>query len=151
MQPVQTAVHAAANPVLKVKGRLPHFDQTHCTTRLPLTFLKHLTIADAQKWPAALYTLPNLEFLDMSHARALESIDMNGVTLSADSHLRELYTSDTACTSVMLSACSSLVSAGIKHRGREAPLIDLPTSLQKLYLLNVLSCDSHQVLVTPAT
>ena len=114
--------------------------------------MTHLTIVDAHKWPVALFLagknpLPNLEFLAVSFA-SLVSSDMDGIIFSADSQLRELYISGTTCTFVDLSTCSSLVSLGIIHRGHEAPTIDLPTSLQKLYLHNVLRQDSHEVLVT---
>jgi len=130
-------------PLLQVEGQFPHFGYQHWVQTLPLKALTHLTIHDAHKWPIALFfdansaTLPNLQFLDVSFA-SLVSSDMDGISFSSDSNLRELYIAGTSCTSVDLADCSALTSLGITHRGHEMPSVSLPTSLKKLYLHNVL-------------
>ena len=143
---MQSASHDLGKPVLGLEGQFPHFGYQHWMNRLPLTLLTHLTIFDAHKWPIAFFlngknnALPNLQVLEVSFA-SLVSSDMDGITFPADSKLKELYVSGTTCSFVDLSACISLVSLGIIHRGHEAPAMYLPTTLQKLYLHNVLRQD----------
>ena len=143
MQPFRSHDGSLITPLLQVEGQFPHFGYQHWVQTLPLKALTHLTIHDAHKWPVALFfdansaTLPNLQFLDVSFA-SLVSSDMDGISFSSDSILRELYIAGTSCTSVDLAECSVLTSLGITHRGHEMPSVSLPTSLKKLYLHNVL-------------
>ena len=110
---------------------------------LPLTLLTHLTIFDASKWPIDLFltcvnnALPDLQVLEVRGGDSL--VESDSIAFPSDSKLRELYVSGTTCTFVDLSACISLVSLGIIiPGGHEAPAMYLPTTLQKLYLHNVL-------------
>lgn len=143
MQPYRSHDGSLITPLLQFEGQFPHFGYQHWVQTLPLKALTHLTIHDAHKWPIALFfdansaTLPNLQFLDVSFA-SLVSSDMDGISFSSDSNLRELYIAGTSCTSVDLADCSALTSLGITHRGHEMPSVSLPTSLKKLYLHNVL-------------
>ena len=147
-RPSQTDECSVVKSMLQVEGQFPHFGYQHWVQNLPLVAVTHLTIFDAHKWPVALFfdgkgaTLPNLQFLDVSFA-SLVSSDMDGISFTAESNLRELYIAGTSCTSVDLAACTSLTSLGIIHRGHEMPSVALPISLQRLYLHNVLRRGSN--------
>ena len=147
IQLIQTGHDNTMKPVLQVEGRLPRSGHQHWLQTLPMLALTHLTISEAHAWPLPLFldsrseALPHLLYFDVSIASAV-TLNPTKITFPEGCSLQEIYLSGISCASVDFAACTALTSLGIIHRGHQFPALDLPTSLERLYLHNALKADA---------
>lgn len=141
-QPFQTSDGSRVWPTLQVEGQFPHFGHQHWINTLPMTALTRLTIQTAHVWPLPLLldskgqALPNLLYLDISFASLVST--SRAISFPVGSKLQELYLAGTSCDDIYLADCTSLTSLGVLHRGFVLQHLHLPTSLERLYIHNVL-------------
>lgn len=145
-QLIQMGNDTTMKPVLQVEGRVPKSGHQYWLQTLPLLALTHLTILHAHFWPVPLFlsshskTLPHLLFLDISIAPTVTHFS-TFISFPEGYNLQAFYLSGACCASVDFAACTTLTSLGIIHKGHELEALNLPTSLERLYLHNVLKAD----------
>ena len=146
-RPSQDRYGHPAQLIMQLDGFFPHVGSEHWLQTMPLFAITHLTISDSLHWPLGLVfnpkaaALPNLLFLDVFFSPVV-TFGMDRIRIPAGSRLQELYVGGTSCAFADFTACTMLTSLGITHRGLVLPILDLPASLERLYLHNVLKADT---------
>ena len=141
-----------SKPFLRMDGRFTVWGIQDWVSKLPFQALTHLTVHQAERWPDALFDLPES---DLQHLRVLDirfphscSSSSVPVKLKSKVNLTDLYIADSSHLIYDFAQCTSLASLSITHKVSVKPCISLPPFLTRLCLHNTLSASTDPRLHT---